>query len=95
MKEGTHYVFVEKPSSDFYSVKLLTGEYSGVIYTYGQVKITEDEERDTARVVFQFKIEEVSEHITIDLNKDPIFKDYIGDLLCSILEENEFKIGKT
>jgi hypothetical protein len=94
MKETVDYVFVEKPSSEFYSVKLLTGKYSNVIYTYGKVSISEDEKNDLARLHFQFKIEETPNSIDHDLMKDETFMNYIGDILSCILQENEFKIGK-
>jgi Tfp pilus tip-associated adhesin PilY1 len=95
MKEGTHYVFVEKPSSDFYSVKLLTGQWAGVIYTYGTVNIREDKENDVVVLQFQYKIEEKPEEFNSnDLMENSSFKNYIGSILSCILEENEFKIGK-
>jgi hypothetical protein len=95
MKELVDYVFVEKPSSDFYSVKLLKGTYTDVIYTYGAVTLKEDKENDTAVLQFQYKIESTPEHIDgAKLFEDVHFKNYIGDILSCILDENEFKIGK-
>jgi hypothetical protein len=95
MKELVDYVFVEKPSSDFYSVKLLQGAYTDVIYTYCAVTLKEDKENDTAVLQFQYKIESTPEHIDdAQLFNDVHFKNYIGDLLSHILEKNEFKIGK-
>jgi len=95
MKECVDYVFVEKASSDFYSVKLLTGQWTGVIYTYGTVNIREDKENDVAILQFQYKIEETPEEFGSDaLMESPSFKNYIGSILSCILEENEFKIGK-
>lgn len=95
MKEGVDYVLVEKPSSEFYSMKLLTGNWTGVIYTYGTVSIQEDKENDVARLEFQFKIDECPEGIDSEsLMTNESFMNYIGDILASILEQNEFKIGK-
>jgi hypothetical protein len=95
MKERVDYVLVEKPSSEFYSIKLLTGNWTGVIYTYGTVSIKEDKANDTAVLQFQFKIDECPEEIDSDsLMTNESFKNYIGDILSSILEQNEYKIGK-
>ena len=95
MKERVDYVMVEKPSSEFYSIKLLTGNWKGVIYTYGTVSIKEDKENDVAILEFQFKIDECPEGIESDslMTNEP-FMNYIGDILSSILEQNEYKIGK-
>lgn len=95
MKERVDYVMVERPSSEFYSIKLLTGNWTGVIYTYGTVSIKEDKENDVAKLAFQFKIEECPEGIESDsLMTNESFMNYIGDILSSILEQNEYKIGK-
>jgi hypothetical protein len=95
MKERVDYVLVEKPSSEFYSIKLLTGNWTGVIYTYGTVSIKEDKANDAAVLQFQFKIDECPEEIDSDsLMTNKSFKNYIGDILSSILEQNEYKIGK-
>lgn len=96
MQEGVDYKFVEKPSSEFYSIKLLTGIWKNVIYTYGTVSITEDEDKNYAKLQFQFKIEECPDDINDDdLMKNESFKNYIGDILASILEQHEYKIGKS
>lgn len=95
MKERVDYVLVEKPSSEFYSIKLLTGNWTGVIYTYGTVSIKEDIQNDVAVLEFQFKIDECPENIDSEsLMTNESFMNYIGDILSSILEQNEYKIGK-
>ena len=58
MIEHVDYKFVEKATSDFYSVKLLTGKFAGVIYTYGLVKLQENLESDSLTVQFDYKIED-------------------------------------
>jgi len=95
MKELVDYVLVEKASSEFYSIKLLTGNWAGVIYTYGTVSIKEDKTNDVATLSFQFKIEECPKGIDSDsLMENESFKNYIGDILSSILEQNDYSIGK-
>ena len=95
MKERVDYVLVERPSSEFYSIKLLSGKYADVIYTYGTVSLREDSKNDVARLEFQFRIDECPSSLNSDsLMKDESFMNHIGDILSCILEENKFKIGK-
>ena len=53
------YEFVEKPESDFYSIKLTDGPYDGVIYTYGEVQLVEDKDNDELKVKFKYKLENI------------------------------------
>jgi hypothetical protein len=96
MIEHVDYKFVEKATSDFYSVKLLTGKFAGVIYTYGLVKLQENLESDSLTVQFDYKIEDTPLHCQPamgDLNTNVEFKDYIGDMLGHILSKKDGKIG--
>ena len=79
-------VFVERPSSEFYSLKLLQKPYLGVIYSYGSVKLTEDEANDKLIVKFDYTINDVPEDITKEsLRETADFKNYIGDILIKLL----------
>lgn len=86
MKNKIDYKFVEKASSEFYSIQLLTGKYTGVIYTYGIVRFQDD-----LSVSFDYKIEEILPIATdktmtipgLDANSE--FKDYIAKALQYIL----------
>jgi hypothetical protein len=95
MKEGIDYVFVEHSTANFYSIKIKSGKFEGVIYTYGKVSFAEDKSNDNLKVSFDFRIEDVNEsrHTLSFLENDDEFKNYIGDILSSILEQ-EFHIGK-
>jgi len=80
--------FVERPTSDFYSLRIIDGPYRDVIYTYGKVQVVEDKENDTARLKFDFKLDEVPEHINKEnLEIDGTFKNFMGDILVELLEE--------
>ncbi len=80
--------FVEKPSSDFYALKVLQGPYSGVIYTYGKVQLHEDEANDTLKLKYDFKIDEVPDKLKKeDLDESKDFKNFIGDILVELFEE--------
>jgi len=81
-------VFVERPSSELYALKILQEPYLGVIYTYGSVKLTEDEANDNLIVKFNYTINEVPEGISAEqLRETKDFKNYIGDILIKLLED--------
>jgi hypothetical protein len=80
--------FVERPSSELYSLKVIQGPYLGVIYTYGKVTLHEDEANDELKVKFDYKIDEVPENLNqkkLENSKD--FRNFMGDILTQLLEE--------
>lgn len=91
------YKFVEK-DSDGPSYVMLTGdnEWNGTVFQYGNLKVIEDQEKDEAQLQFTYNIiESPLEHDM--LNEDEGFKNYIGELLQTIimeaLETGEYRIG--
>jgi len=88
------YIFVEKKDSELYSLKIVQGLYNNVIYTYGAVTIEEDVENDLARLKFNYVIEEVPPpYSKEELEESDEFRDYIGDILTEILEDQTAQIG--
>lgn len=88
------YTFVEKKDSEFYSLKIVHGPYTGVIYTYGAVTVQEDIENDVARLSFKYRIEDAPAPLSKDeLESNSEFNDYIGDILSQILEDQTGQIG--
>jgi hypothetical protein len=80
--------FVEHSDSELYGVKILKGEYKDVIYTYGKVNITEDEEEVQAVLKFDYRIEYVPEGLNKkDLEESYNFKNLLGDILKELFEE--------
>ncbi len=66
-------------------IKLLSNEYSGIIYTYGRVRLLEEE--DCLRVQFEYDIHENPQE---EVNPSK-FRNHIGDILIDLLEENLLK----
>ena len=66
-------------------IQLTSKEYSGIIYTYGRVRLLEEDEQ--LRVQFEFDIHENPVGF-VDRDK---FKNHIGDILIDLLEENLLK----
>lgn len=80
--------FVEKPSSELYSLKVLQGPYLGVIYTYGKVTLHEDEANCELKIKFDFKLEDVPDNLNkTELEESIDFKNFMGDILSQLLED--------
>ena len=87
------YAFVEKPTSSMYSVKLKTGQWSGVIVTYGKVSLKLNEDKETATLSFQFKVDEAPPpHNVEELENLNDFNNHLGDILSHIIQ-NAFDTG--
>tara|TARA_Y100000004_G_scaffold72379_1_gene81306 strand:- start:161 stop:487 length:327 start_codon:yes stop_codon:yes gene_type:complete len=80
--------YVERPSSEVYSIKIKEGRFKGVIYSYGKVDLKENKENDQLELNFKFIIHEANNRYdTETLNDSRRFKNYISDVLKYILEE--------
>ena len=66
-------------------IKLTCNPYSGIIYTYGRVRLLEEDEQ--LRIQFEYDIHENPVGI-IEREK---FKNHIGDILVDLLDENLLK----
>lgn len=94
MTDGVDYIFVEKESSELYSVKILKGRWKSIIYTYGKVSIIENLDEGTATLKFDYRIEDAGEkNKKEDLIESVKFKQFIGDILTTILSNSEAQIG--
>lgn len=85
LNEGVDYAFVSSQDEDnnLVNVRLLSGDFSGVEYTYGKVSIEEDEKNDTAYLSFEYTIVESEDFEDLEQNLD--FKNHIGDVLTTII----------
>ena len=66
-------------------IKLTSSDYSGIIYTYGRVRLVEED--DQLRVQFEYDIQENPVGV-LDPTK---FRNHIGDILIELLEDNLLK----
>lgn len=88
------FSFVEKPTSEMYSVKLKTGQWSGVIVTYGKVSLKVNEDKESATLSFQFKVDEAPPPLSVEnLENLNDFNNHLGDILSYIIQ-NAFDTGK-
>ena len=84
------YKLVEKQNADYYGFHITEGEYEGVVYYYGEVKIEEDTEADNAVLNFNYQIDNGNEQYSIKQLEDSInFNNLMGDILASVLDKND------
>jgi len=83
--KNKRYAFAQRNGDDFSCVKLLEGEYEGIIYKYNNIKFSETENAD-GEIPLKFTYD-----IMLNPNKKDIesveFRNYIGDILIECVEE--------
>ncbi len=81
---------MENPAVEYYGIQILHGKYKDVIFTFGEVRLTEQENKCGAQVNFDFRVEQGNKKYTVEeLKKEIHFKNYISEILSIILEEWE------
>jgi len=87
--DENEYTFVENASADFWGIKFKRGSpYSGVVVVYGTVSIKESQELDIATLSFTYDIQNAGDYNIDELEKSEEFKNYLGDVLQSIITDN-------
>ena len=91
-KHREDYVFVEKPGEDFTAIKLISGPYASIVYTYGNVGFAPESEKVGEMLPMRFDYTVIENKI--DANTDSQeFINHIGDILVVLLDE-ELKTKK-
>ena len=84
-KPTKRYIFAQKQGDDFSCIKLLEGDYEGIIYKYNNIKFSETE-NELGQIPLKFTYD-----IMVNPNKKDIesndFRNYIGDILIECVEE--------
>ena len=87
--DESEYAFVEKEGEAFYGVKFKDNSpYAGVVVVYGTVSIKEDKELDLATLSFTFNIQDAGIYNIDELDNSEDFKNYLGDVLQSIVTDS-------
>lgn len=81
------YRFQNAPQGDSTWVEITSGEYSGVIYSYGTVKFAE--EFGLPKLSFNFTVLYSGKHSFEHLQTDQNFITIMGDILTDIVINNE------
>ena len=84
-QKNKRYAFAQREGDDFSCVRLLEGQYDGVIYKYDKVAF-EPKPLDSGDIPLRFTYD-----IMVNPNKKDIesndFRNYIGDILVECVEE--------
>ena len=68
-------------------IEITSGKYSGVIYSYGTVKFSE--EFGIPKLKFDYEVLQTGNYDVEALNNDQEFVTIMGDILTNIIIENE------
>lgn len=80
--EITDSQFSYKEENDLFGVRLLTGEFAGIEYTYGTINVADQENPDgTYSISFDYTVREGK----VDDELKDKFESVIGDVLNSVL----------
>lgn len=81
--ENVDYRFIDFNDSEITGIELLTGNYAGVVYYYGKVKVSED--MGIVRLQFAYNITQPGNFTEEQLTSDEVFYTIMGDILSEIL----------
>jgi hypothetical protein len=83
------YSYVENDSAEFWGIKFRNGSpYAGVIVVYGTVSIKESDDLQLATLSFSYNVQDAGVHNIDELESSETFKNYLGDVLSSIINDN-------
>jgi len=81
--EGVDYKFIDFSDSELTGIQVLKGEYAGVVYHYGKVRVKEQGEMGVLE--FGYTIVNPGKHDIDALQNDEGFVTIMGDTLTEIL----------
>ena len=83
-QKNKRYAFAQRKGDDFTCVKLLDGDYEGIIYKYNNVKFEELNNNGQVPLQFTYDVFVNSEKKDVDSQE---FKNYIGDVLVELVDQ--------
>lgn len=88
MKMNEDYVILDqnqtyKEKDDIATLEITTGEFKGIQFTFGTVKVNEDEESGTCTLSFDYRV-----HNNEQLEKNPEFELVLEKIMNNILVES-------
>jgi len=82
--KNKRYAFAQRQGDDFSCIKLLEGEFEGVIYKYDKVKFAPEPNNDGV-IPLKFTYDVFQNPNNVDVKSDQ-FRNYIGDILVEVVE---------
>ena len=91
VQNKTKYAFVQREVDDFSCIKITSGPYEGVIYTYGQVKFASEENKQgELPLKFTYNVQRNINDVDTESEE---FRFAIGDILIEVMKK-QLKEGK-
>ena len=90
-KTSKRYAFAQRKGDDFSCLKILDGQYEGIIYKYNEVKFSQTE-NENGEIPLKFTYDVMTNPNDEDILSDD-FRNYIGDILVEIVDQ-QLKEGK-
>ena len=79
------YAFAQRQGDDFSCIKIMDGQYEGIIYKYNNVKFSSTE-NENGEIPLKFTYD-----VMTNPNKEDVesldFRNYIGDILVEVVQE--------
>ena len=84
-KEIKRYAFAQRQGDDFSCIKIMEGDYEGIIYKYNNIKFSETE-NEQGQIPLRFTYDIMANPSKKDIESND-FRNYIGDILIECVEE--------
>jgi|TARA_R100000541_G_scaffold17520_2_gene27348 hypothetical protein len=84
-KTSKRYAFAQRKGDDFSCLKILDGQYEGIIYKYNEVKFSQTENAN-GEIPLKFTYDIMANPNEEDVNSED-FRNYIGDILVECVDE--------
>ena len=89
--QSKRYAFAQRQGDDFSCIKIMDGQYEGIIYKYDKVAF-EKAPLDGSDIPLRFTYDIMTNPNNEDILSDD-FRNYIGDILVEIVDQ-QLKEGK-
>ena len=83
--KNKRYIFAQRQGDDFSCIKIMDGQYEGIIYKYNNVKFSSTENAD-GQIPLKFTYDIMTNPNDEDIKSDD-FRNYIGDILVECVQE--------
>ena len=83
--QSKRYAFAQRQGDDFSCIKIMDGQYEGIIYKYNNVKFSTTENAD-GQIPLKFTYDIYLNPNKVDV-EDIEFRNYIGDILIELVEQ--------
>ena len=84
-KTSKRYAFAQRKGDDFSCLKILDGQYEGIIYKYNEVKFSQTE-NENGEIPLKFTYDVMTNPNDEDVKSED-FRNYIGDILVECVDE--------